>query len=65
MTGIERRLAKLEAANVLTARMPVIFVSYGAANSTPWPIVQQLRNQPWPVELAMVNTNRKGASDAD
>jgi hypothetical protein len=28
MTGLERRLAKLEAASVLTVRMPVIFVSF-------------------------------------
>jgi hypothetical protein len=47
MTGIERRLAKLEAANVLTARMPVIFVSFRGPSEPDLPATATVDGRVW------------------
>jgi hypothetical protein len=47
MTGIERRLTKLEAASVHTARMPVIFVSFQGPGEPALPATATVDGRVW------------------
>jgi hypothetical protein len=47
MTGLERRLAKLEAAGVLSARVPVLFVSFGEPSEPDLPATATVDGRVW------------------